>query len=409
MLAVARRLQGLLTRKELVSVFVMIFIADVVVGVFSPTFSLYATSLGASLTLVGLLSSLAGLTRILSSVPIGLLSDAKGRKGVLVSGMLLLSISSYLYTVVRDPYLLLPIRMIYGIVITSTFFIGMAYAGDKAVKADLGLVSGVYTSCMGLGFTIGSGLGGKMAAEFGYITTFRVAAMGGLVGALIAWWGLEASPKRGTVQMRALPPGMKLGLLVKEPQLFAASLGYMLTILMFDATIVNFFPLYAKSLLISQAAIGSMFAIRALASTSVRLPTGVLTSRIPSKRLMVIALFLGMVMLFSISCLTQPIPLTMVLVGEGVCFGIFLTSGQSFINEHFGESDRGTAMGVYSTAGSISAAAGPFVLGAVADLWGLRSVFWLTGAIVLMGIVVFLYTSSRSDSARPLCQEDQRP
>lgn len=400
LLAVTKRLQGLLTRKELASVFVMIFIADVVVGVFSPTFSLYATGLGASMTLVGVLSSVAGLTRILSSVPIGLLSDAKGRKGVLVSGMLLLATSSYLYTVVHDPYLLLPIRMIYGIVITSTFFIGMAYAGDKVAKADLGLTSGIYTSCMGLGFTLGSGLGGKMAAEFGYVLTFRVAAMAALAGAIIAWWGLEASPKRGTLQMRALPPGMKLGLLVKEPQLFAASLGYMLTILMFDATIVNFFPLYAKSLLISQATIGSMFAIRALASTSVRLPTGVLTSRIPSKRLMLIALFLGMIMLFSIGFLTQPIPLTMVLVGEGVCFGIFLTSGQSFINEHFGESDRGTAMGVYSTTGSISATAGPFVLGAIADLWGVRSVFWLTGTLVLVGIGVFLYTSSRVGPAR---------
>lgn len=406
MLAVSRRLQGLLTRKELVSVFIMIFIADVVVGVFSPTFSLYATSLGASLTLVGLLSSVAGLTRIVSSVPIGMLSDAKGRKGVLVTGMLLLAISSYLYTIVRDPYLLLPIRMIHGIVITSTFFIGMAYAGDKVEKADLGLVSGIYTSCMGLGFTLGSAVGGKMAAELGYVTTFRVAATWALAGALLAGWGLEASSERGVPRMRALPPGMKLGLLAKEPQLFAASLGYMLTILMFDATIVNFFPLYAKSLLISQATIGSMFAIRALASTSVRLPTGVLTCRIPSKHLMVIALFLGMVMLFSISYLTRPIPLTVVLVGEGVCFGIFLTSGQSFINEHFGESDRGTAMGVYSTAGSISAAAGPFLLGAVADVWGLRSVFWLTGAIVLVGIGGFLYTSSRSDSARPLCQED---
>ena len=64
----------ILRRKEIWSVFAMVFMADVVVGMILPTFSLYASSLGASLSLIGILSTVVGLTRILSSVPIGVLS-----------------------------------------------------------------------------------------------------------------------------------------------------------------------------------------------------------------------------------------------------------------------------------------------------------------------------------------------
>lgn len=395
MRTILSRLRHLFARKELVAVFVMVFIADVVVGIFSPTFSLYAAGLGASLTLIGVLSSVVGLTRILSSVPIGVISDARGRKGVLVAGMLFLAVSCFLYTVVRHPSLLIPIRVLTGLAVSSTFFIGIAYVGDMVDKAHRGVAIGVYTTCMGLGFTLGSGLGGEMAASLGYDITFRLAAVAALVGVAVAWWGLGASPKREVSHAPALSFSTRLGLLVREPHLFAASLGNLLVILMFDAAIVNFFPLYAASLFISQAVIGSMFAVRALVSTSVRLPTGVLTARVSSRNLMVIALVLGMVMVFAICCLNDPVALTVVLAGEGVCFGMFLTAGQAFIAEHFAESERGAALGVYGTTGSIGSTAGPVVLGAVADLWGLRAVFWLTGALVLVGIAVLLIMSYR--------------
>jgi MFS family permease len=397
---VTKRIKHLLFRKELFAAFVMVFTADTVVGIFSPTFSLYATGLGASLTLIGVLSSIVGLTRTVASIPIGILSDARGRKGVLMTGMFLLSATGYLYTTVSNPYWLLPIRLLHGLVITSTFFIGMAYVGDVVTREERGLASGMYTTCMGLGFTLGSWLGGTLATSYGYVATFRVAAVLALVGFGVAWWGLRAGAPPKVAHVSALSPPGKLALLTNEPQLFATSLGYLLIILMFDAAIVNFFPLYATSLLISQAMIGTMLAVRALASTSVRLPTGVLIGQFSSSRLMVGALSLGMIAIFSVSWLTDPILLTIMLAGEGICFGMYLTAGQTFITDQFDASERGTAMGVYSMTGSIASTAGPFLMGAVADLWGLRAVFWLTSGLVILGIALILYINSRYGTTR---------
>src|SRR4051794_7325578 len=78
-----------LLRRDLIDVCVLIFIADIVVGVQSPIFSLFATSLGASLGVLGLVTSVLGLGRLASAVPAGLVSDRMGPKTVLVAGMVM--------------------------------------------------------------------------------------------------------------------------------------------------------------------------------------------------------------------------------------------------------------------------------------------------------------------------------
>ena len=65
------------------------------------------------------------------------------------------------------------------------------------------------------------------------------------------------------------------------------------------------------------------------------------------------------------------------------------------MTEHSTEFDRGTALGVYAAAGSIGGAVAPFILGVVADTWGLPAVFRSTGALVLVGISVLWYMDHR--------------
>jgi MFS family permease len=386
--------------------FVIVFVADTVVGMYSPTFSLFATGLGASVTLVGVLSSVKGLTRTLVSVPIGMFSDARGRRVVLLGGLLVLSSSSLAYAFVGNPYVLIPLRMLSGLVIASTFFIGMAYMGDIVEKRDRGLASGVYTTSMGLGFTVGSALGGTVAETIGYQAMFRVGAAVAFVGFLVGWWGLaKKSAISGSSDAPAESPLTRLGLLFREPHLLAASLGYFLVMLMFDATVVSFFPLYAQETLsIGQGAIGSMMAARSLVSTSIRLPTGMLTTRVSSRRLMVLALAVGMLVMFFIRMPADPVLLTLVLAGEGICFGMYLTAGQAFVTESFGPSERGAAMGVYATMGAVGSMAGPFMMGAVGDLLGLGSIFTFAGVLVLVGIGVILYATDREERRASLAR-----
>ena len=160
-------------RPEILSVFVVVFTADVVAGITIPTFSLYAVSLGASLALVGILTGAGGLTSIFASVPVGALSDARGRKVILSTGILIFSLTAFLYTIAPTPILLLPARILASLGLVSVFMVGIAYVGDRVSRQERGLAVGLYTTAMGLGFTVGPALGGFVSAKYGYRASYR--------------------------------------------------------------------------------------------------------------------------------------------------------------------------------------------------------------------------------------------
>jgi MFS family permease len=369
----------------------MVFLADVVSGIVSPTFALYAQSLGASLAFIGTLSAVVGLTRMMTSVPIGLFSDARGRKLTLTLGMLLFGLSTFLYTVVPTPALLIPARILSGLAQVSTFFIGAAYVGDIVSREERGMALGLYSTAMGLGFAVGPIVGGQLAAVSGIGASYQLAAVVALVGAAVAWFGLPERSRRSKTGVDSSRGQFwwvsKLRILATDLPLLAASVGQMLMSgVVFAGTISNFYPLYAASLSINEATIGSMFAVRAVISTLARMPTGLLTTRIPSSRLMLFALCLVLVAVSAMSWTTAPGMLYLFLAMEGLAFGMFLTAGQTFVTQHAAEEDRGTAIGIYGTAGSIGSIFGPLFLGFVAEIWGLTVVFWVTGVMVLLGI-----------------------
>ena len=193
-----KSLRTILIRPEIVSICLVVFMADLVAGIVVPTFSLYATSLGASLALVGALTGMAGLTSIFASLPIGMLSDVQGRKKIIVGGMFLFALSSFLYTIVPNPLLLFPIRVLASLGMVAVFMVGVAYVGDVVEREERGLALGLYSTGMALGFTIGPAVGGFVAEQFGYRASYLVATLISLVGVAIAIRGLDSGSHRGS-------------------------------------------------------------------------------------------------------------------------------------------------------------------------------------------------------------------
>jgi len=379
-------LRGIL-RREIVILCLVVFLADVVAGIVSPTFSLYAKSLGVSVVVIGALGGVMGLTQILASVPIGMLSDAHGRKTVISAGLIFFAASSLLYTIVPNVYLLFPYRILAGLALIATFFVGMAHIGDIVTKQERGVAIGVYSTALALGFTVGPIIGGTLASAFGYAVSYYAAAAIALCGFALARFGLRDSRASEKIKSPVVSTSSRLGLMLRNPNILVAGLANLVFSTVFSGAVTNFFPLYASSLSIGDALIGSMFALRAFLSMLTRLPTGLLTTRVASKIVMVTALALAMTAMFAIAFTTQTILLALFLALEGISFGMFLTSGQAFVIEHSTETDRGTAIGVYSMAGSIGGTVGPLIFGIVANIWNLASVFQVTGLLVMLGIV----------------------
>ena len=73
-------------------------------------------------------------------------------------------------------YALILINALFGMSFVATLTIGLAYMADVASARERSLVFGLATTAMGLGFAVGSFVGGRVAASLGYPGAYWVAA-----------------------------------------------------------------------------------------------------------------------------------------------------------------------------------------------------------------------------------------
>src|SRR6202521_843756 len=193
-----------LLRRDVVDICILIFIADVVTGVQSPLFSLYTTSLGASLGLLGLITAVLGLTRLVAALPVGMLSDRLDRKTVLVGGMVMFAVSFVLFALVPSAGWLAVPRVLMAIGMVSTFPLGIAYIGDVVETRDRGAAIGVYTAAMGSGFAVGPLVGSWVGSVAGYPAAYVCGAIIAVAGA--AFGALRLIRKKFTPEDGSLAP-----------------------------------------------------------------------------------------------------------------------------------------------------------------------------------------------------------
>ena len=375
-----------LLRREILSICLFIFVTDMILGSMRPILSLFATSLGASLTLVGTLSLVVGLTQLSSGVIIGTVSDRQGRKGVLMAGMLFLGLTALLMALTTNPYLLLPIQVLLGLGFVSTITVGLAYTADVVTDQNRSVTFGLVTTIMGLGYAVGSAIGGTVAEMGGYSATYSLAAVLAVIGFFIAWARIPGRQSGHSLAAgKSGPLSQQMRAMIANPVILAVCIGGLLIHLMFGGVVVTFFPLYAYGLGISRAVIGSIFATRALASTLVRLPGGALTAKFSGPRILLAAMVLSMVVALALPQLESAAILGALLITEGVAYGLYFTIAQATIAGYADEASRGTALGMYATVTGVGESLLPFFLGIVADAFGLYRVFYIVGVLIAIG------------------------
>lgn len=367
----------------------VIFLADLVSGILTPTFPLFAQKLGVSLALLGIITTVGGLTQLTVALPFGVLSDRIGRPLMLTGGITAFAFCLLSLALAGGPLLLFVSRIFYGTAGVATFSIGAAHLGDITTKEQRPFAFGLFTSCMGLGFTVGPLLGAQLAGRFSAPTAYYTGALISLIALALALRILRTSLPRRNRPGAARATGLRnIRGILGNRHLMLVTFGNMLMSLTFAAGISTFFPIYANELFISQAAIGTMFAIRALISTLGRLPNGLVSRLIGSQTVMLSALFVETVVMFSIAHAAGQTELTMLLALEGLAFGAYLVSGQTYLADNTEVENRGAAVGVYSTASSLGGSFGPLILGLIASAYGVRSVFTVTGAILAIGLLI---------------------
>jgi MFS family permease len=366
------------TRRHVFDISIVICATDLVYGMVAPTFSLYVDHLGGSAFVVGLLAGAAS--------PVGSLADRWGPKIVLVCGLFLFFGSCALFTVPSNPLLLALPRVLFGLAIVATFPLGVAYIGDFVRSERRTLAISIYVSAQGLGYAIGPILGSALAASVGFHVTYRVAATLALATAALAFFRLRRRPKAisGRSPVRSFRSVLGRGIA-------AASIANLVMMLMFNGAVIPFLSLYAASLGIGTVAIGTIYAARAAASMLARVPAGLAANRVSNAQLIIAALCVDAIASFALAATGSPVGLGVAAIVDGLAFGVFLASSQSLVAEESAPTARGSAMGVYGTAGAAGEAVGALCLGLVAHLVDPRAVFAITGLLLAASLPVVLY------------------
>ncbi|MFH5184196.1 MFS transporter [Paenibacillus sp. TAB 01] len=206
-------------RAAILILMINIFLVFTGIGLIIPIMPAYMTELHIDGTIVGLLVAAFSLTQLLFSPWAGRMSDKLGRKKIIVAGMLLFTVSEWMFGVVSSPVFLFASRMLGGVGAALIMPAIMAYTADVTSTEERAQGMGFMNAAITTGFIIGPGIGGFIA-EYGMRAPFYAAAAAGAAAAVITLLFLPESLNTASREDAASQPEEKQSLGVQLLQSF---------------------------------------------------------------------------------------------------------------------------------------------------------------------------------------------
>ena len=330
-----------------------------------PLLPLLARTFHASNFAVSLTVTAPTIAVAVSAPFVGRLADRLGLRTVIVFSAFALSVATALAATAGSLRQLIAWRFAQGLVTPGLFASAIAYIHEEWPQSRVGRVTAAYVSGTVIGGVVGRLLGGLIAADASWSSSFLV--LGALTFAVAAALWMWLPPERRGSHKAAPPTDGGLGAHLRHPQLLAT---YAVGFCMLCTQVAMFtyvpFLLAAPPFLLSSGALGSIFLtylVGAIATPYAGSGIDVYGHR----AILVLALAL-----YAAGALLTLAP-SLVAIAAGLSFfaaGVFFAQAASSSHvAHHAPHGRGLAIGIYATCYYIGGSVG----GAV------PSVFWNLG------------------------------
>jgi MFS family permease len=361
-----------------------------------PVIALYASELGASLGIIGLIVGLYSLTNTPANILFGRLMDKVGYKIPLIAGLVGDALSMFLYSLCRTPIHLALVRVLHG---TSGGLVGpatMSAIADYSDRAKKGRTMAFYGMSMASATLVGYGLSGIFVSRLGYKALFLFGAAILTIGVILSFllpsnrqknsMPTKTSPDRGFKKAKDLLS--RKGLIASYCSIFAQYFTF--------GGVVTLLPLYVRSLGMEAFHVGMLLAIFAAMFIIVQLPSGTLSDKVGRPIPIVVGLSLSIVPLVLLPSLTTFPLLAMGVALYGIAYGILFPSISALIADHTTPEERGMATGIFHALLTAGVAIGAPVIGWVGEIAGVESGLISISGIIILALVVALITLKRS-------------
>jgi len=363
------------------------FFVAVGFGIIVPAIPLFARSFGVSNAAVGLIISLFAFSRFASGLFSGKLVDKFGERTVFAVGVAFVALSVGACGIAQSYNQLLFFRAAGGLG-SSMFSVAASSVILRSVTdAQRGHAQSVYNGSFLLGAIAGPAIGGGLAAIslrapfFVYATALSIS---GTVAFIFFTSEHLQAPKKSE--------GKKVAMSLKDA--FALK-GYRYALIItFVASWVIFgvrtsiLPLFITEELKSTAAVvGWGFTISAVIQGSLILRAGRLSDKRGRRFVLVVGTTIALTGVVILTLTLNPLMFffSMAIIGLG---NAFLASAPATIVGDLIEGKGGQVIAVFQMAGDAGMIVGPVVVGFVADHYGYRTAFGLSGLVFCIAIAL---------------------
>ena len=364
-------------------------------GIVAPILPIYASEFDVSTATVGLTLSSFALARLLLNVPLGIFSDRRGRRMLLVGGPLVTGAGMVGSGLAGDIGELLIWRFVAGAGSGMYMTGAIIYLSDIATPQNRARLIGTNQAAIWVGVSIGPAIGGLLADDFGFRVPFYVVGVAAFFTTIYAYLRLpETNRRRPTSESGATTPtrsawGTSMTLLRSRDfaVLSLVTFGSFFTRTAGRQTLV---PLLGTARLgMSAGSLGAVFSLMAVINVVLIVPAAIMADRFGRRAVIVPGGIIAMIGLFvygqSESVLIFVVAAIVLSLGEGLAG----PAPSAYAADISPPDSRGLAMGLHRTTGDIGFVIGPPLLGWLADS---TSFGWaLSANAILVGVAAVLF------------------
>jgi len=362
-----------------------------------PLLPIYAHDLGASGFYVAAIFGSFSLSRTIFLPYFGRMSDKKGRKIFIVTGLFVYTIISITFLAAENVNHLIIIRLLQGVGSAMIMPVSQAYIGDIAPPGKEGFVMGCFNLSAFMGLSLGPLIGGLLNDRFSINASFL--SMGALAGIafLVSLFWLPSAKNEKKICRREKVPG-SWNVLLRDRQM-AGLFIYRFSYASCIGIAWGFLPLLADlEFNLTSSAIGFLLMLGTAVSGVAHIPMGYMADRI-DKRLMIVTG--GLLAATGFFFFVKANNVNNLILGN-IIFGLGGgISTPAIMAEAIKKGNitnaMGSVMGLITMAHSLGMFAGAFIAGIIMDFSSLNYAFF-TGTCIMAGGVILFYLSTLQKS-----------
>lgn len=380
-------------KKIFAVLFFSIFVSVTGVGIVVPLLPVYAYELGASGLYIGLVFGAFSLSRTFFLPYFGRLSDKKGRKPLIVAGLLAYALISIGFILSKNVETLIIMRFIQGISSAMLIPVIQAYVGDITPEGSEGLTMGMFNMSMFFGLSLGPLAGGMINEHFSLNTSFLCMGILAFLGFSLCLFLLPPTKSERAVSRKKEVVSWKKLLRDKDlAGLFLFRFAYAACV----GVVWGFLPVLADSEFhLSSSYIGILVMLGVFIAGVMQTPMGYMADRF-NKRIMI--LIGGFIIAFAILLFNWAdgfgdLFIANVLIGIGGGIAMPALMALAVLKGNTTKA-MGSVMGIITMAHSSGMLTGSLVAGLMMDMFQLRHAFSFGSVIMILGTGLFFFYTS---------------